>query len=121
MDHRSAPGNRPRAPHSSHIRFHKMSTTLVHHTLYAGRQPTVVLIHGMTCDAGDWDSQIDHFTGLGRQRHPYADPRIASTSISTRQPGTASGEQTVVLAGRAAPQRALITPDTATTSAGSGT
>ena len=51
----------------------------------------------------------------------YPDPRIASTSISTRQPGTASGAQTVVLAGRAAPQRALITPDTATTSAGSGT
>ena len=44
-----------------------MSTTLVHHTLYAGRAPTVVLIHGMTCDAGDWDSQVDHFTGLGRQ------------------------------------------------------
>ena len=44
-----------------------MNTTLVHHTLYAGRQPTVVLIHGMTCDAGDWDSQVGHFTGLDRQ------------------------------------------------------
>ena len=51
----------------------------------------------------------------------YPEPRIASTSISTRQPGTASGAQTVVLAGRAAPQRALSTPETATTSAGSGT
>ena len=44
-----------------------MNTTLVHHTLYAGRQPTVVLIHGMTCDAGDWDAQVEHFTRLGRQ------------------------------------------------------
>ena len=44
-----------------------MHTPLVHHTLHAGRQPTVVLIHGMTCDAGDWDAQVDHFTGLGRQ------------------------------------------------------
>lgn len=51
----------------------------------------------------------------------YAEPRMASASISTRQPGTASGAQTVVLAGRAAPQRALSAPDTAATSAGSGT
>ena len=44
-----------------------MSTTLVHHTLRAGREPTVVLIHGMTCDAGDWNLQVDHFTDLGQQ------------------------------------------------------
>ena len=44
-----------------------MSTPLVHHTLHAGREPTVVLIHGMTCDAGDWDAQVDHFTRRGRQ------------------------------------------------------
>ena len=44
-----------------------MSTTLIHHTLRAGREPTVVLIHGMTCDAGDWDLQADHFTDLGQQ------------------------------------------------------
>ena len=44
-----------------------MSTTLIHHTLHAGREPAVVLVHGMTCDASDWDLQVDHFTSLGLQ------------------------------------------------------
>lgn len=44
-----------------------MSTTAIHHTLHPGREPTVVLIHGMTCDASDWDLQVDHFTSLDRQ------------------------------------------------------
>ena len=42
-------------------------------------------------------------------------------SISTKASGTASGQHTVVLAGRAGPRRALSTAETVGTSAASGT
>jgi pimeloyl-ACP methyl ester carboxylesterase len=44
-----------------------MSTALLHHTVTQGREPTVVLIHGMACDESDWQLQVSHLRAHGQQ------------------------------------------------------
>ena len=40
--------------------------TLIAHDDYAGREPAIVLIHGLSCAASDWEAQVQHFKGRNR-------------------------------------------------------
>jgi pimeloyl-ACP methyl ester carboxylesterase len=33
---------------------------------HAGDEPTVVLVHGLSCDGSDWGAQVEHFSGRNR-------------------------------------------------------
>lgn len=40
--------------------------TLIAHDDYAGPEPAIVLIHGLSCAASDWQAQVQHFKGRNR-------------------------------------------------------
>lgn len=42
-------------------------TALLHHTDHTGKEPAVVLVHGMACDGSDWDAQVAYFSGRGHR------------------------------------------------------